>query len=338
MLRRLLPISIAPPSFCFDIDGVFLRNTRVLPAARKALSLLFPTPTSEPVAPFVFLTNGGGHLESERATYLSSLFSYPIHPHQVILSHTPLRQISSKFSCPDRSTLVIGPPSTLSVARSYNFRHVISPMHKHIHNPSLIPFCSPCAESDLSPELHESASLPIGVILVMSDSSNWYIDSQIVIDALHQSTPPHIYFCNSDLTFPSSHDRPRLAGGAFRHIILSLGEKILGCLSHVHIHNVGKPHTANYVLADRALQMERRRLNIASGGRVYAVGDNPASDIRGANSYGGGWQSILVRTGNFTDKTCNDRIDPARFVVEDVHEAILHAFDNESVKTIRGST
>lgn len=39
-------------------------------------------------------------------------------------------------------------------------------------------------------------------------------------------------------------------------------------------------------------------------GRVYMVGDNPASDIAGANGFG--WESILVRTGVFRGKDEND--------------------------------
>lgn len=30
---------------------------------------------------------------------------------------------------------------------------------------------------------------------------------------------------------------------------------------------------------------------------IYAVGDNPAADVRGANQAGGPWVSVLVRTG-----------------------------------------
>jgi len=34
-------------------------------------------------------------------------------------------------------------------------------------------------------------------------------------------------------------------------------------------------------------------------GNIYMIGDNPASDIRGANAIG--WPSFLVRTGVFRD-------------------------------------
>lgn len=44
------------------------------------------------------------------------------------------------------------------------------------------------------------------------------------------------------------------------------------------------------------------------------IGDNPKSDIRGANNIG--WISILVRTGIFKGE--NDIVDPATYVVDDM--------------------
>lgn len=44
------------------------------------------------------------------------------------------------------------------------------------------------------------------------------------------------------------------------------------------------------------------------------IGDNPKSDIRGANQKG--WTSILVRSGIFNGQN-NDEKDPASYVVDD---------------------
>lgn len=61
---------------------------------------------------------------------------------------------------------------------------------------------------------------------------------------------------------------------------------------------------------------------------IFAVGDNPAADVRGANSAGHPWVSVLVRTGVFAGPPgANDPHDPAALVVEDVAaavEAALH--------------
>jgi ribonucleotide monophosphatase NagD (HAD superfamily) len=53
------------------------------------------------------------------------------------------------------------------------------------------------------------------------------------------------------------------------------------------------------------------------------VGDNPKSDVAGANSMGRPWQSVLVRTGVFQGE--NDREHPADVVVDDVAEAVSFA-------------
>ena len=50
------------------------------------------------------------------------------------------------------------------------------------------------------------------------------------------------------------------------------------------------------------------------------VGDNPASDILGAQR--AGWESILVRTGVFVGKNCDP---PATKVADDVLEGVVWA-------------
>lgn len=53
------------------------------------------------------------------------------------------------------------------------------------------------------------------------------------------------------------------------------------------------------------------------------MGDNPASDVRGANAAGAPWVSVLVRTGVFSAPAgCNSDPDPAHIVVEDLEEAV----------------
>lgn len=54
---------------------------------------------------------------------------------------------------------------------------------------------------------------------------------------------------------------------------------------------------------------------------IYAVGDNPAADIRGANTAGAPWVSVLVRTGVFEGEG-NSNTDPAHVVVDDVAAAV----------------
>ena len=58
---------------------------------------------------------------------------------------------------------------------------------------------------------------------------------------------------------------------------------------------------------------------------IYAVGDNPAADVRGANARGPPWVSVLVRTGVFEGREANSATDPAHVVVDDVAAAVAAA-------------
>ena len=62
---------------------------------------------------------------------------------------------------------------------------------------------------------------------------------------------------------------------------------------------------------------------LAEDGPVYMVGDNPKSDIAGANALGGPWRSVLVRSGVF--QGVNDSEFPAHVVVDTVADAVAAA-------------
>lgn len=54
---------------------------------------------------------------------------------------------------------------------------------------------------------------------------------------------------------------------------------------------------------------------------IFAIGDNPAADVCGANLAGPPWVSVLVRTGVFREGG-NSCSDPAHVVVSDVLAAV----------------
>ena len=62
----------------------------------------------------------------------------------------------------------------------------------------------------------------------------------------------------------------------------------------------------------------------------YMIGDNPDSDIDGANRRGDNWVSILVRTGVFQG-VGNSEKHPAKYVVEDMEEAVKLIFELEKL-------
>jgi ribonucleotide monophosphatase NagD (HAD superfamily) len=84
-------------------------------------------------------------------------------------------------------------------------------------------------------------------------------------------------------------------------------------------------------IAEQLLAQQAVRLGLADAAalaapgqifsNIFAVGDNPAADVRGANQAGAPWVSVLVRTGVFQGPG-NDAQDPAHVVVGDVLAAV----------------
>jgi HAD superfamily hydrolase (TIGR01456 family) len=316
--------------YVFDIDGVLLRGAKVLPAALSAMRLLHDSTSGSYRVPVVFLTNGGGHTEAKRAEKLSDLLSVPVSPSQVILSHSPMRSYASSV-VRGRSVLTVGGPDCPKVARSYGFSNVMDIARYGQATPESTPFAAYENAIPLTKVEREAAQLPVGVVLVMSDSDGFQRDIQLIVDAVEEDPAVRpedvtVIFANPDLTFPNEHVRPRLAGGTLRIALDAILAAHTGARrTRYRAVQLGKPFPANYEKAEDALLAQKGQPAGASVSdvfdAVYMVGDNPASDVRGARNRGRPWHSLLVRSGNFRGGG-NCDVDPADTVVADVHEAV----------------
>lgn len=311
--------------YVFDIDGVLLRGSKVLPAARDAMRLLFDSHASRFRAPVAFLTNGGGHSEARRAGILSEMLSVPVAAEQVVLSHSPMREYASSVSS-EHCVLTVGGRDCPSVAESYGFVNVLDSARYGQAYPSSTPFWSYETAAPLSEAERAVASLPIGAILVMSDAgAGFQRDLQILVDAVESAeTDVLIIFANPDLTFPNEHVRPRLAGGTLRVALDAVLAAHSGEKKTYRGIQLGKPFSPNYALAEEALLVQVEGVDSSVENvfdAVYMVGDNPASDVRGARNRGRPWHSLLLRSGNFSGAE-NCAVDPADTVVSDVLEAV----------------
>ena len=105
-------------------------------------------------------------------------------------------------------------------------------------------------------------------------------------------------------------------------------------------HVFGKPTQGTFEFAEKRLQ--KHRLVLRGGDEddeglrnVYMVGDNPESDIRGANEYvspmGSQWHSILVRTGVYSGEG-KPAYEP-EVIVDDVWDAVAYALEKEGRDT-----
>ncbi|PNH09146.1 hypothetical protein TSOC_004266 [Tetrabaena socialis] len=208
------------------------------------------------------------------------------------------------------------------------------------------PACCPVRDLGLATEAH-----PIDTILVMTDPDDWYRDAQLICDVLTGAgvptrspaaaaaagaPPVKLIFSNPDLLWANDFPKNRFGQGAFAHMVLSLYARITGGSRPQHVTFFGKPNPQPYRLAERLLLAHAQRIGLqlpeAPPGvlpfsAIYAVGDNPAADVRGANQAQAPWVSVLVRTGVFQGPGSNCDVDAARIVVDDVSaavEAALH--------------
>ena len=304
-----------------DIDGVLYRSGIVFPRTVEAMKLL-----ESSKIPFVFVTNGGGVTEYEKSVELTKKIGISVRPEQVVLAHTPFCKISQHK---DQRILVIGHEGCLDVARSYGFSKVASIRDIHEENPTIHPLRTPLR----LPSSSERGE-PIAAVLIFHDCVDWGLEMQIIFDIvvgrlhkadedvsdieiLKQKVP--IYTSNADIVYASSHPFSRFTQGAFVEAFKSLYELTTG--EKLVVDTCGKPFKVQYDFATELLEKENEALKQDVMTQFYGVGDNPKSDIRGANNAGDQWTSVLVRTGVFTGPG-NDAVDPADIVVGDILDAV----------------
>ncbi|KAI7362040.1 HAD-superfamily hydrolase, partial [Hortaea werneckii] len=145
---------------------------------------------------------------------------------------------------------------------------------------------------------------------------------------------PPLFYSNPDLWWAASYHLPRLGQGGFREAFLGLWNAVTGS-ADLDCRVFGKPYQPTYEFAENRLRMHRKRLFGQVGlndplRKVYMVGDNPESDIAGANGYrsphGSEWKSLLVRTGVYQEGT-----EPAHkpsAIVDGVQEAVQWAIED----------
>ncbi|KAA1072469.1 hypothetical protein PGT21_034784 [Puccinia graminis f. sp. tritici] len=334
--------SSSPPAFCFDIDGVLKQGTHVLPQAKKALAILNGHNPSQKSFPFILCTNGGGIPELERSKKLSQELGVPITPSQLVQSHTIFNQFLNSYS--DKPILVIGGRSEKCrlVAEGYGFRQVYIPQDILKWNPSIWPFYKLSDEDTRIAKTVDFSKISFSAIFVMHDSFDWGFDIQMAIDVLtskdgiitdpidsttnRQTNHIPIYFSNPDFLWGNEFSRPRFGQGAFQTALRANYQRLSG--HPLEAWTGGKPTQVTYDFANQLLKkILHDKFNGQNLGPVYMIGDNPASDIQGANNYG--WSSILVKTGVFKGDKPEDAAHVPTSVQSDVLEAVQWALRQE---------
>jgi HAD superfamily hydrolase (TIGR01456 family) len=254
-----------------------------------------------------------------------------------VQSHTPFAEMTDLF---DKTILVAGGDGDkcAAVARGYGFKNVVTPADLVVAHPEIWPFAKVFKdyyESFANPlpkpidANNKANSLKIDAVFVYNDPRDWGLDASVILDLLLseqgilgtlsskngdkslpnngylQDSQPHLYYSNPDLWWAAKYHLPRLGQGGFREAFAGLWSATTGNAT-LEKTVMGKPHQPTYEFAERLLRKYRKNLYSSVGlndplRRVYMIGDNPESDIRGANNYrspyGSEWRSCLVETG-----------------------------------------
>ncbi|OAQ89640.1 HAD-superfamily hydrolase, subfamily IIA, CECR5 [Purpureocillium lilacinum] len=184
-----------------------------------------------------------------------------------------------------------------------------------------------------------------------------------------QDGQPELWISNMDLFWKTDYPVNRFGTGAFVEALRGVWSAVTEGAAELQFHALGKPSEYTYEYAHERLLHDYGDAGSVNGAqlqpwqspppqqqdgssssnegnvdgtrhplrRVYMIGDNPESDIRGANGFapadGTEWKSILVKTGVWRAGT-----EPSHrpdVVVDDVVDGIVWALRNEGVDVTR---
>mmetsp|Transcript_32256 Transcript_32256/g.44278 ORF Transcript_32256/g.44278 Transcript_32256/m.44278 type:complete len:331 (+) Transcript_32256:75-1067(+) len=322
-----------------DVDGVLVRGKQPLSGGSETIARL-----RKHDIPFVLLTNGGKNV-SGKAEVLSESLGSKILPSDMIVSHSPLAEMDlmNKFS---GSLLVVSQSVECidQVVKHYGWdpSRILKVQHLRSTCPLLSPLSlSPSQEKFPIEEEFIQGKSRVDAVVMLQEPRDWAEGFQIILDVLlgqgQLSPRVHLnpdfvqiplYVANPDFDYQAAHSVPRLTSGAAIECLKALYERELQGKLKLEVTWMGKPTRITSSLAEKRLNHPKR---------IFAVGDNPKSDVRGASLAGDHWTSVLVCTGCYrpppecSDGLGNDPDDPAHHVCENITEAIDWIFSQTNL-------
>ncbi|KAI2470119.1 putative HAD superfamily hydrolase [Annulohypoxylon bovei var. microspora] len=359
-----------PFAFAFDIDGVLLHVAKPIPGATEALKYLhrhnipFILLTN---GGGKHETERVKDLSQRLGVELTTDNFVQSHtPFQELVHHGHHNAAGLR----DKNILVTGSDAAKcrAIAEAYGFQHVITPADILAAQPHIWPFEPLTRELYAATARPLPSPNPvIDAIFVFNDPRDWALDIQLIADLLlsrrgelgtysasngdprlpnhgwQRDGQPPLFFSNPDLFWSAAYPLPRFGQGAFHAALAGVWYQVTGGRAQLESTVIGKPHARTYGFAERVLGAHRARVLGAATGtsgerleplrRVYMVGDNPASDIRGANEYvspvGTRWVSMLVRTGVWSPERGGSPAYEPAVIVDDVKSAVEWALEQE---------
>jgi HAD superfamily hydrolase (TIGR01456 family) len=256
--------------FAFDVDGVLWKGEdSPIPGAEEALKAVVSSNL-----PHVFVTNGSGKTEEQRATILSKAFKIDVSVDDVILPTTSMPAFG------DRHVLLIAFSSEIAhdVAKSRGWHNVttiqeLAKLHPHLYpvkkrsRPQTIAHLKPfeaVAFLQIPDDWGEAMQLALDVIR-SSDGSIGGADFWLS----GGSQKVEVHCGNPDFDYRDAHSVPRLTLGAFLHCVESVFEISTGQKLVVTKH--GKPFRPTYDLAQKRLESHAQKF-ASPLSVIYAIG------------------------------------------------------------------
>lgn len=322
------------PAFVFDIDGVFLKGGTLLPRAAEAFLKV-----KERKVPYIFLTNSTGCNKS-KAKLLTKLMGIEVKPEEVIMAQSPVQDLFEDFQDnqkgDDQNMAIYKDKHCLLVSSNNDngeetFARLIGLQRENYITCKEIDELYPNLdwmnrgkwpkEVDTSPRITDGEFKPIECIVLLGEPVNWEQNCQIILDVILGKGHPNIrdsdypniknkipiVAANLDLCWKGAANMPRFGNGAFLLILETLYKKFTGnTLEYKKM--FGKPSHHTYEFCLKRLRQLYPDQNIET---IIGIGDNPQSDIAGANNIkmmdkGHNWLSVLVETGVYARRSSQD--------------------------------
>jgi len=353
-----------PYGILCDIDGVLIKDGQPIPFARQAIESW----QKQERARLLFVTNASGIREHDKAIKTNQQLGleldcgYEIRSHQMIVAQTPMRSLaeeSSEISLREKRVLFVARDEDAMeylLTHEYGFRNVVPFSRFAADHAYLLPYTHAKHENFLASQNTEDEE-PIHAIFVLDYPKCWDDALQVLVDLLLSdgrvghpcpvdTQVVQLYFANPDFVYAGNYKLPRFTQGAFRDCLNLLYSKMNGG-RQLQLTEYGKPFKSTYDYARHYLSTYHERCHTNTTATttttsdrsetivkqlhcktIYAIGDNPHSDICGANASGEEFFSILVRSGIFKGE--NSEEHPAKFVCDSIAEAFAFIEQRES--------
>ncbi|XP_041500473.1 haloacid dehalogenase-like hydrolase domain-containing 5 isoform X3 [Microtus oregoni] len=215
-----------------------------------------------------------------------------VDPDQVILSHSPMKLFSQYHN---KRMLVSGQGPLVENARALGFQNVVTTDEVRTAFPEL-----DMVDLERRPKTTQRPrnDFPaIEGVLLLGEPVRWETNLQLIMDVLlsngnpgtGQVTAPYphlpVLASNMDLLWMAEAKMPRFGHGTFLLCLEAIYRKVTGKeLKYEGL--MGKPSILTYQYAEDVMRQQAERRGWSAPVRkLYAIGDNPVSDVYGANLF-----------------------------------------------------